>query len=50
MLRNLPVTNDAAERAVKLGKGFHNVFTKDPVQKQGLYVTVADDRKAVAQK
>ncbi|KAE8740217.1 hypothetical protein FOCC_FOCC014269 [Frankliniella occidentalis] len=46
-VRNLPSTNDAAERGVALAKKFNNVLTKNEDQKQGLYVVVANDRKSV---
>lgn len=49
LINNLRSTNDTAERAVKLATDFNNKLTKDPVQRQGLLVTVANDRKSVQQ-
>ncbi|KAK3915835.1 Replication origin-binding protein [Frankliniella fusca] len=48
-VKNLPTTNDAAERGVAIAKQFNNVLTTKEEQKQGLYVTVANDRKLVKQ-
>jgi len=50
LVRNLPTTNDAAERGVGLAAQFNNKLTKSESQRQGLYLVVANDRKANKQK
>jgi len=45
LIGNLPAVNDAAERAVLLGKCFHNKLTSNPQQTSALYVTVPETRR-----
>jgi len=41
----MPVTNDVAERGVKLMKGYNEIITKDEYQKKYLWQVVYDYRK-----
>ena len=45
--RNLLVTNDSAERGVKLVSEYANILTKDPEERQNILQCVEQDRTEV---